>query len=67
MSLISPFTLFKAVQNLRKRLHKVDVSAIKTSKMKKKKFNNIRQIPPDKSILKMKIIRANFVALAISA
>ena len=40
-------------------------TAIKTSKMGKKKFNDTRRIPPDESTLKMKIMRANFVTLDI--
>ena len=40
-------------------------TAIKTSKMRKKKFNDRRRIPPDESTLKMKIMRANFVTLGI--
>ena len=39
--------------------------AIKTSKMRKKKFNDTKRILPDESTLKMKIMRANFVRLGI--
>ena len=40
-------------------------TAIKTSKIGKKTFNDTRQIQPDESTLKMKIMRANFVTLGI--
>ena len=40
-------------------------TAIKTSKMGKKKFNDTGRIPPDESTLKIKIMRANFVTLGI--
>ena len=39
--------------------------AIKTSKIRKKKFNDTKRILPDESTLKMKIMRANFVRLGI--
>lgn len=41
------------------------VTAIKTRKIGKKTFNDIRWIPPDQSTRKIKIISANFVTLDI--
>ena len=40
-------------------------TAIKTSKMGKKKFNDTRRSMPDESTPKMKIRRVNFVTLGI--
>ena len=40
-------------------------TAIKTSKMGKKKFNDTGRIIPDESTLKIKIMRANFVTSGI--
>ena len=40
-------------------------TAIKTSKMRKKKFNETRRIPRKESTLKMKIMKANFVTLIL--
>ena len=40
-------------------------TAIKTSKMRKKKFNETRRILREESTLKMKIMKANFVTLGI--
>ena len=45
--------------------HSRYATAIKTSKMGKKKFNDTRKTPNDNSILKIKIMRVNFVTSGI--